>query len=89
VRREFEYLESEIKILKVIGSGDYAVVYRITAGGKALKEQLVSTAPKAKKAAPAMPIKQKAPIRVRVLAKKAVRKEVIVPINAGESMRVA
>ncbi|KAH9204420.1 hypothetical protein DL95DRAFT_471502 [Leptodontidium sp. 2 PMI_412] len=34
VPREFEYSESEIKILKVIGSGDHAVVYRIAAGGR-------------------------------------------------------
>ncbi|KFY95266.1 hypothetical protein V500_02863 [Pseudogymnoascus sp. VKM F-4518 (FW-2643)] len=34
VTREFEYSETEIKILKVIGSGDHAVVYRIAAGGK-------------------------------------------------------
>ncbi|KFY56416.1 hypothetical protein V496_06707 [Pseudogymnoascus sp. VKM F-4515 (FW-2607)] len=34
VTREFEYSETEIKILKVIGSGDHAVVYRISAGGK-------------------------------------------------------
>jgi hypothetical protein len=46
VIREFEYSETEIKILKVIGSGDHAVVYRITAGGKsfalafALKENV-------------------------------------------------
>lgn len=32
--RKFEYSESEIRILEVIGSGDHAVVYRIAAGGR-------------------------------------------------------
>ncbi|KAH8746884.1 hypothetical protein BGZ57DRAFT_777521, partial [Hyaloscypha finlandica] len=34
IPREFEYSESEIKILKVIRSRDYVVVYRITTRGK-------------------------------------------------------
>ena len=42
VPREFEYSESEIKILKVIGSGDHAVVYRIAAGGKTFALKVVS-----------------------------------------------
>lgn len=32
--REFEYSESEIEILETIGSGDHAIVYRISAGGR-------------------------------------------------------
>ena len=42
VPREFEYSESEIKILKVIGSGDHSVVYRIAAGGKTFALKVVS-----------------------------------------------
>ncbi|TAQ90798.1 hypothetical protein B7494_g867 [Chlorociboria aeruginascens] len=34
VSHEFEYSESEIKILKIIGAGDHAVVYRMAAGGR-------------------------------------------------------
>lgn len=42
VTREFGYSEREIKILKVIGSGDHAVVYRIAAGGKTFALKVVS-----------------------------------------------
>jgi len=42
VLREFEYTESEIKILKVIGSGDHAIVYRIAAGGNTFALKVVS-----------------------------------------------
>ncbi|KAJ8059164.1 hypothetical protein OCU04_012138 [Sclerotinia nivalis] len=34
VPQKFKYLESEITILDVIGSGDHAMVYRIAAGGR-------------------------------------------------------
>jgi hypothetical protein len=40
--REFEYSESEIKVLKVIGSGDHSVVYRIAAGGRTFALKVVS-----------------------------------------------
>jgi hypothetical protein len=43
VPREFEYSESEIKVLRVIGSGDHAVVYRIAAGGRTFALKVVST----------------------------------------------
>lgn len=43
VPREFEFSETEIKILKVIGSGDHAVVYRIAAGGKTFALKVVSS----------------------------------------------
>jgi hypothetical protein len=56
---------------------------------RASKEQPVSTAPKAKKAAPAMLIKRKAPIKARAPAKRAVRKEVIVPVEVGEGSGVS
>ncbi|KAH9214676.1 hypothetical protein DL95DRAFT_251159, partial [Leptodontidium sp. 2 PMI_412] len=42
VPREFEYSESEIKILKVIGSGDHSVVYRIAAGGRTFALKVAS-----------------------------------------------
>jgi hypothetical protein len=42
VPREFEYSESEIKILKVIRSGDHSVVYRIAAGGRTFALKVVS-----------------------------------------------
>jgi hypothetical protein len=41
--RKFEYSESEISILEVIGSGDHAVVYRIAAGGRTFALKVVST----------------------------------------------
>jgi hypothetical protein len=40
--REFEYSESEIEVLKVIGSGDHSVVYRIAAGGRTFALKVVS-----------------------------------------------
>lgn len=40
--RKFEYSESEISILEVIGSGDHAVVYRIAAGGRTFALKVVS-----------------------------------------------
>jgi hypothetical protein len=40
--REFQYSESEIKILKVIGSGDHSVVFRIAAGGRTFALKVVS-----------------------------------------------
>jgi len=40
--RKFEYSESEIRILEVIGSGDHAVVYRIAAGGRTFALKVVS-----------------------------------------------
>ena len=39
---KFEYSESEIRILEVIGSGDHAVVYRIAAGGRTFALKVVS-----------------------------------------------
>ncbi len=40
--RQFEYSESEIKILKVIGCGDHSVVFRIAAGGRTFALKVVS-----------------------------------------------
>ncbi|KAG4431976.1 hypothetical protein IFR05_012549 [Cadophora sp. M221] len=43
VPREFEYSESEIKILKVIGSGHHSVVYHIAAGGRTFALKVVTS----------------------------------------------
>jgi hypothetical protein len=40
--REFEYSESEIKILEVLGSGDHAIVCRISAGGRTFALKMAS-----------------------------------------------
>jgi hypothetical protein len=42
VPREFPYSESEITILKVIGSGDHSMVYRIAAGERTFVLKVVS-----------------------------------------------
>lgn len=42
VPREFPYSESEITILKVIGSGDHSIVYRIAAGERTFVLKVVS-----------------------------------------------
>jgi hypothetical protein len=40
--QQFEYPESEIKLLRVIGSGDHAIVYRVCAGDKTFAIKVVS-----------------------------------------------